>query len=184
MEIRKYKNVINESDSKMVGKLVEPVKLQQSAKDLIEQRIKDEYTAFYFYRNAANWCNEKNYKKAYVFFNAESENELSHAKKLEDFLVSWNIIPNIDKTETVYEFSSLYDVVNKAYEIEYNLYKKYNENSKEFISMGEFSVYDFIGEFRKIQMESVAEYSDMLNALNLINIENNFEVLYFEQTYM
>ena len=38
---------------------------------VVEERIKDEYVAFYFYRCAANWCLEQNYKKAYAFFVAE-----------------------------------------------------------------------------------------------------------------
>jgi hypothetical protein len=33
------------------------------------------------------------------------------------------------------------------------------------------------------QNQSVIEYSDLLNAAMLVNVENNFEVLYFEQTY-
>ena len=31
--------------------------------------------------------------------------------------------------------------------------------------------------------EAVGEYSDLLNALNLVDSNNKFEVLYFEQTY-
>jgi len=31
--------------------------------------------------------------------------------------------------------------------------------------------------------ESVIEYSDLLNATELVNIDNKFEVLYYEQTY-
>jgi hypothetical protein len=32
-------------------------------------------------------------------------------------------------------------------------------------------------------MKSKAEYADLLNAAQLINVSNNFEVLYFENQY-
>jgi hypothetical protein len=38
-------------------------------------------------------------------------------------------------------------------------------------------------EFRSVQNDAVIEYSDLLNAAMLVNTENKFEVLYFEQTY-
>jgi hypothetical protein len=37
--------------------------------------------------------------------------------------------------------------------------------------------------FRDIQKESVVEFNDLINASNLINKNNKFDVLYFEQTY-
>jgi hypothetical protein len=34
-----------------------------------------------------------------------------------------------------------------------------------------------------IQNDEVSEYSDLLNALQLVNPDNKFELLYFENTY-
>ena len=51
-------------------------KLSQEAVTELTDRLKDEYTAHYFYRNAANWCKGVNYKKAAEFFNSEAEAEL------------------------------------------------------------------------------------------------------------
>lgn len=183
MELRKFNNK-RVFESLEDSKITNPSKLSDAVVSLIEDRIKDEYLAFFFYRNAANWCLEKNYKKAYTFFVNEYNNELTHAQNLEEFLISWNVLPKINKTETIHNFTNLYEIINQAYKVEFDLYTKYNQDSKKYMEMGEFSVYDFIGEFRKIQMESVAEYSDLLNALNLIDINNKFDLLYFEQTYM
>ena len=55
-------------------------------------RLKDEYTAHYFYTNAANWCRDANYKKATAFFEAEALSELGHAKGLMDYMTDFNII--------------------------------------------------------------------------------------------
>ena len=50
------------------AKIVNPVKLGQTTVKLLTERLKDEYTAHYYYRNAANWCNNANYMKAAKFF--------------------------------------------------------------------------------------------------------------------
>ena len=39
-------------------------------------------------------------------------------------------------------------------------------------------------EFRTIQTESVAEYSDLLNALQLIDIDKRLDLLHFEELYL
>ena len=53
-----------------------PAKLSEKVIDILTDRIKDEYTAHYFYRSAANWCKNVNYKKAAAFFDAEADSEL------------------------------------------------------------------------------------------------------------
>lgn len=159
-----------------------PIQLPQEIVSLLNERIGDEYQAHYLYACAANWCNDKAYFKAAKFFEKEAINELEHAKKLEDFIVSWNVKPTIPQVKTKFDFSNLVDVVSKAYEIEYDLYQKYNETSKK-IFIKDITTFDFLGWFRDTQRTSVAEFSDLLNALELIDVEDKFQVLYFEQTY-
>ena len=38
-------------------------------------------------------------------------------------------------------------------------------------------------EFRQIQKGAVVEYNDLINASDLVNMKDKFQVLYFEQTY-
>ena len=47
----------------------------------------------------------------------------------------------------------------------------------------DLSTFDFLQELRIGQRESVAEYADLLNAAQLVNVSNPFELLYYEQTY-
>ena len=44
--------------------------------------------------------------------------------------------------------------------------------------------YDFLTTYRDEQREAVAEYNDLLDAIDLIDKDDKFQVLYFEQTYM
>jgi ferritin len=165
------------------SKVKEPAKLSQQVISELTDRLKDEYTAHYFYRAAANWCKDMNYANAAVFFDVEADTELTHAKKLQDYATSWNVILEIPQTTTKYKFEDLVDVINRSYEVEFDLLKKYNHSSK--LVMGEdLNTFDFFKELRDIQKDSVSEYADLLNALNLVDSTNKFELLYFERTYM
>ena len=159
-----------------------PMTLTPEVIKMLIERIGDEYTAHYFYRNAANWCKEKAYFRAAAFFDGEASNELEHAKLVQNYLVDWNALPIIPPVKMFPQFSNLIDIVNKAYDLEYGLYVKYNENSAA-VFPADLATFDFLQELRIGQRKSVAEYSDLLNAAQLVNVSNNFEVLYFEQTY-
>lgn len=162
--------------------MVKPKTLSSDVESILNERLGDEYTAYYFYRNAANWCKNTNYKKAAAFFDAEAESELEHAQGLQDYLTQWNLMPAIPQVPTSQKNSNLVDIINKAYELEYNLFVKYSENQKELDSMDQ-ATFNFIQKYVDIQNEAVGEYSDFLNALQLVDVNNKFEVLYFENTY-
>ncbi len=66
--------------------------------------------------------------------------------------------------------------------MEYGLFQSYMDNSKIIFNI-DLATFDFLQFFRTEQTAAVAEYADLLNALQLINVENNFEILYFENQY-
>lgn len=173
---------INQIQPALQTDILLPQKLNPVLVEMLNERLKDEYTAHYFYRNAANWCADKNYNKAAAYFKAEAESELTHAELLQNFMVGWNIIPFIPPVKMIPSFVNLIDIVNKAYEMEYNLYISYNNNSLEAFTI-DLATFDFLQQLRQIQNTAVAEYSDLLNAAQLVNVTNNFEVLYYEKKY-
>ena len=185
MEIKKFKqpvkstNVDNNSTS---GSVINPSKLCEESVLNLTDRLKDEYTAHFFYRSAANWCRNMNYKKAAQFFEKEAESELEHAKCLQEYLDDFNIQPQIPQTETNFEFNTLVEIINGAYQMEYSLMESYNSSSSSLFAI-DLTTFDFLQSYRAKQKEAVIEYSDLLNALMLVNHNDKFQVLYFEQTY-
>ena len=161
---------------------VELYKLDSKTIQILTDRIKDEYIAHYYYRAAANWCQDKNYKKASDYFVAEASDELTHAQGIEEYMTDFNIIPEIPQAPTKHSFDSLADVIYGAYKIELALMKEYNKNSQELFS-SDITTYDFLKTYREIQKGAVVEYSDLINAIDLIDKTDKFQVLYFEQTY-
>jgi ferritin len=172
----------DESDhSSNVGK-VKLYKLDKNVIKILTDRIKDEYTAHYYYRAASNWCQDMNYKKAAEFFKNESNDELTHAEKIQEYMTGFNIIPEIPQAPTKHKFDSLIGIINGAYTMELSLMKEYNKNSQDIFSE-DITTFDFLTEFREIQKGAVVEYNDLINASELVNMKDKFQVLYFEQTY-
>jgi ferritin len=157
-------------------------KLSSKVIEILNNRIKDEYTAHYYYRAATNWCQDMNYKKAAEFFKNEADDELEHAQKLQEYMTGFNILPEIEKTETKHTFDNLLDVVYGAYTMELALMKDYNKDSQDVFS-DDITTFDFLTEFREIQKGAVIEYNDLINASNLVDKGDKFQILYFEQTY-
>jgi ferritin len=121
-------------------------------------------------------------KKAATFFDADAITELQHAELLQKYMTDFNIVPQIPSAKPEHTFSNLIDIIYQAYEFELRLMKSYNKDSSSVFSE-DLTTFDFLETFRDIQRESVVEFNDLINASNLINKNNKFDVLYFEQTY-
>lgn len=161
----------------------QPEKLPNKIIDLLLPRLQDEFDAYYFYRAASNWCKNVGYFKAADYFKKESEDELTHAKKLEDFLVDWNVLPELPSiVKPSISFSDIGDLIEQSYTIEYELYESYEKTSSEVFKTGDLCVFDFLEFFRTTQKNAVAEYSDMMNVLNGVDEKDKFKILVLEET--
>lgn len=181
-KLTKQEQTMNEQALFDVSKEIMPNTLPAEIVSTLNTRLGDEYTAYFFYRNAANWCKNVNYPKAAAFFEGEAAAELTHAQGIQDYLTQWNLIPAIPPAPTQVSFLSLIDLINKAYELEYNLLMKYSDDQKKFFEIHPGS-FNFIQKYVDYQTAEVAEYSDYLNALNLINTESRLDILFFEDKY-
>jgi ferritin len=169
-------------EANVEGGIVTPNTLPEEIFTAFNERIGDEYTAHYFYRNAANWCRNANYKKATAFFESEANSELEHAKGLQDYLTQWNMIPTIPAAPTNHTFNGLAEIIGKAYQMEYGLLLKYSQNQQQFLGTHP-ATFNFVQSYVNIQNDAVGEYSDLLNALQLVNAENKLDLLIFEDKY-
>ena len=175
--------IISEADNTLnkISK-VTLYKLDTKTIKILTDRIKDEYTAHYYYRAASNWCQDMNYKKASEFFTNEAADELTHAQTLQEYMVDFNVQPEIPQAPTKHNFSNLIDIVHGAYKMELGLMNEYNKNSQSLFN-DDITTFDVLTKFRKFQKNAVVEYNDLINASNLIDKNDKFQVLYFEQTY-
>jgi ferritin len=84
------------------------------------------------------------------------------------------IVPN--------EFDSLVGIIDEAYDIEYKLLQSYSAMQHALCDVHP-ATFNFIQKYVDIQNESVGAYSDLLNALMLIDIDSKLDLLFFEERY-
>lgn len=162
--------------------MIKPNQLEGEVVQMLLPRLQDEYTAFYFYRAASNWCQGVGYEKAAEFFANESKDELEHAGKIEKYLVDWNVTPDLPALQRPpLEFANLISIIEQAYKIEYDLYEQYEKTSMEIFNAQDTCTFDFLQQFRMLQTKSVAEYSDKLNMLEGVEPTGKFEMLLLEK---
>ena len=77
---------------------------------------------------------------------------------------------------------SRYVIVSEQSKAVNKLLQKYSENQQELTGQHP-ATHNFIQKYVDIQNDSVAEFSDLLNAAVLVNTNDKFQTLYFEQTY-
>lgn len=181
-EIQAVEVVSTPTVSNTTGTPITPKTLDGSIVSALEARLKDEYTAHLIYKNAANWCKNVGYNKAAAFFEAEAADELTHAQMLQDYMVQWNVLPQIPVATVPNTLKSLIDCVNTAYNFEYVLLQSYSQIQMEVDGMHP-ATFNFVQKFVDIQNSSVADFSDLLNALVLIDYNNKLDLLMFEDKY-
>jgi len=157
-------------------------KLSKEVVDLLLERISGEFRAFALYRSATNWCSDQGFMKASAFFKAESDDELKHAKIIEDLLTGFNIIFELPCSGIPQsEFKDLAEVLQKAYDMEYELYQAYEDLAAKILEMGELSTFQFLLQFLEIQRNSVIEYSDKINILEKTDVNDKFQMLMLQE---
>ena len=160
---------------------MKPKELDSAIAKLLMDRHADEVNAFYIYRSMSNFLKDIGFFKASAYFAHESEDELSHAKHIEDFLVDWNVVPQLGAiAKPANTFKGLPDCINQAYQMEYDLYEKYEDTSGKVLDK-DICVFDFLKFFREIQTKSVAEYSDKLNLMDGVKTDDKFQLLMLEK---
>lgn len=147
----------------------------------LTERLKNEYEAHFFYRNAANWCANKGYDKAAAFFAAEAASELTHADKIQKFITDWGNDVSIPAISVSEDFESLPDIIGKAYDIESALYQAYDKCASDLYV--DRSYFNLMLEFVGIQRDSVAEYRTMVDKLDLVGEDKTSIFIYENEVF-
>lgn len=162
---------------------MKPEVLSKEIVELLNIGIQKEYEHSYFYQSISNWCNSVGFVEAGAYFLKESNEELEHARRFQNFLIDWNVTPQLptNKTPRILEFKNLQHCIEEVYNNEIDLYEEYNDISMKIFKIGDLSVFDFMQFYRDAQKQSVTTYSDMLNKFEGIDPNDKFKVMLLQE---
>ena len=163
--------------------MIKPEKLSKEVVDLLILGLEKEYEHSYFYQSVSNWCASNGYIQAAEFFLKESDEEIGHARRFQNYLIDWNVIPQLptNKTPRILEFKNLLNCIEEIYDNEINLYEEYNDISMKIFKCGDISAFDFMQFYRDAQKSSVTTFSDMLNKLEGVDVNDKFKMLLLQE---
>jgi ferritin len=151
---------------------------------IIMPRISDELKARYFYEATWAWCRRNGYKKAAKFFKEQSKEESDHYKWLVKILVDWEIDIRLPAIEAPFqEFESLLDILEQAYEMEYNIGIAYNNDALKMMNLNQMLYRKLFITFVHIQKNETEEAKNRLilaqkwlpSDPNLMDFEEHFK---------
>ena len=140
---------------------METKSLEKNVVTILTDKLSDEFAAERFYIAAYNWCKLNGFDKASEYYKGEASTERSHQHLIMSQLTGWNanpVLPTIDASPT---FSSIIDVLEQAYKMEYDLYLAY-EQAMTKIDDKDYACKVFLMPFLEIQNASVIEVADMM----------------------
>ena len=160
---------------------MKPHKLSAKALKMLSDFHKAEYTAHYTYRYRGNCLKGQGYNIAAEFFYKEAEEELKHAKIIEDYVAQWNGEVLFSGISAPTEAETVDGIIEDGYTMEFGLLNKYKHGYVEFMEAGDTEHAIFLQQFIKIQNKAVGEYSDKLNMLELFDKSSPSWVFQFEK---
>lgn len=135
-------------------------------------QISIELEASQLYRAMASWCEFKGYFSTAKFLNRHAEEELTHMKRIQKYLLDRNcmpLTPSISQQPT--NFSGLLDVIKKAYEHEKYVSSTYESLAETVLSEKDHTTYAFSQWFLKEQVEEEALLKKILDKVEMMNRE-------------
>ena len=158
------------------------IELQKLISDKIEEylnaSIKKEMESATIYYGMAVWLNKVGYDYGYELFKKFGDEELKHAKQLEEYIDNRNctaVIPVISKPAQT--FSTCKQVIETAYQHEIDIENNYKVLCTMAIREGDFTTFHLAQHFINEQVEEVDKFLSLINLININEDNSNLPAL-------
>lgn len=149
-------------------KLVAPKKglISENLKKLLNYRIEQEEYSSRKYLAMSMWLNDNGYIGAAKLWKKYSSEELEHAEKPKEMLLSFGYQPDTPAlSKPPQTFQGLPDVIRKSYDHEMEVTRQCAELTKAAMTEGNFMVMELGLWYSKEQVEELGKLQDFLDKL-------------------
>jgi ferritin len=136
----------------------------------LNERIKVEMDSAQIYFAMGTWCRYNGFNNVADFFFTHGNEELTHGKKVIDYLDDKNCyaqIPNVTRPETT-GYSNIRALFEISFRHEQDVTKSYNDLATLALKETDHDVYRFAQSVLAEQVEELALYDNYLDKLDLL----------------
>jgi len=138
--------------------------ISQSLVDLCNYRIQQEEYSSRIYLSMSQWLENKGFFGGAKLFKKYSDEELTHAGLIYEFLLNLGIQPIVPKLEMPpQDFTGLEDVVYKSYAHEVEVYNQCKELATKSLSEGQLMLYPIALKLTQEQGEELGKFINIID---------------------
>ncbi|PLK58449.1 ferritin [Candidatus Palibaumannia cicadellinicola] len=146
---------------------------QEVTTKLYEQLNLECYSANLYLQMSA-WCHNKSFEGISQFFKKQSQEERNHIYRIFDYLNETSTMPMLGAIEAPpFNFSSLPELINLAYEHEKNITNKIHRLVHIAMNLQDYSTFHFLQWYVAEQHKEEQIFLSILNKFKIIAIDNN-----------
>lgn len=136
--------------------------------ELLNYRINQEQKTSKEYEQMYLWLKDKSYFNAAQLWKKNYEDELHHASWAKDYLLSFNVMPELDSIpEPPNMFESFEEIVNKTLAIETETTMQCRALAKHALDEGDYNLLTLANKFNEEQIEELNSIYDLIDILKL-----------------
>lgn len=142
--------------------------ISQKTIDLLNFRINSEQNSSKKYEQMYLWLQNESYFNAAKLWKKNYEDELKHAEWAKNYLMSFNIMPELEVIEEpVNLFINFEDIVTKSYEIEVQTTKECRELAKHAIEEGDYNLLVLANKYNEEQIEEMDVIHNLMDIVKM-----------------
>ncbi len=144
--------------------------INQEVIDILQYRIQQEQYASKVYEQMSLFLQNESYLNMAKVWSKFSKEELEHAELAKNYLLSFNVMPELMSVEEpMNDFKDAKDVIQKTFDLEVMTTNQVKELSNKAMELKDWSLFNLAQEYTEIQIHEMNEVYDLVDIAKLTN---------------
>lgn len=144
--------------------------INQEVIDILQYRIQQEQYASKVYEQMSLFLQNESYLNMAKVWSKFSKEELEHAELAKNYLLSFNVMPELMSVEEpMNDFKDAKDVIQKTFDLEVKTTNQVKELSDKAMELKDWSLFNLAQEYTEIQIHEMNEVYDLVDIAKLTN---------------
>jgi ferritin len=138
--------------------------INKEAIALLNYRIQQEQYTSKVYEQMSLFLQNESYLQSAKAWKKFSEEELEHANLAKEYLMSFNVMPELMTIEEpMNDFKDLVDIIQKTYDLEVKTTEQVKDLSDKAFELKDWSLFSLSQKYTEIQIEGMDEANTLMD---------------------